>query len=73
MLRRILLFSNVAVLAAWLAPAAALAQQGQQLYEWSGGWGRTSGGSSYPGGPGSSFYSAPNSYSTPINAAAPGA
>src|SRR5712664_2259307 len=65
MLRRILVFSNVAVLAALLAPAAALAQQGQQLYEWSGGWGRTSGASSYP-------YSAPNSSSTPIYAAAPG-
>ena len=67
MFRRIFARSNwtaVAVLGSLLVPQFAAAQQGQHLYEWSGG-GRSSSGPSYSGGYGNFATPAPSYYTVP--------
>lgn len=68
MFRRIFALGSLpalAVIGSLLVAEPAAAQQGQNLYEWSGGWGRTSGGSSYAGGYGSLESTAPTYYAPP--------
>jgi uncharacterized protein (TIGR03000 family) len=56
----------VGLLGTFFAPQPVAAQQGQNLYEWSGHYGRFSAGSSYRSGFGGSYYQAPRSfYATP--------
>jgi uncharacterized protein (TIGR03000 family) len=67
MVCRIFAWSNltaVAVLGSLLVPPFAAAQQGQHLYEWSGG-GRSSSGPSYRGGYGNFATPAPSYYTAP--------
>ncbi len=67
MFQRIFARSNLAaaaLLGFLLVPDPAAAQQGQNLYEWSGGWGRSSGGSS--GSYGGLEYAAPSYYTGPL-------
>jgi uncharacterized protein (TIGR03000 family) len=48
----------LAVIGAFLAPEPVAAQQGQDLYEWAGHWGRYSTGASYGSSHGSTYYKA---------------
>jgi uncharacterized protein (TIGR03000 family) len=68
MFQRIVARSNLAALAvlgSLLVAGPAAAQQGQHLFEWSGGWSRSSEGSSYAGGYGGLEYPAPSYYTAP--------
>ncbi len=55
----------LALLGFLVLPGLAAAQQGQHLYEWSGGWGRYSEGPTYTGGYGVLEYPAPSYYYAP--------